>query len=397
MSGFFTMLKLNIKLVFRNKASILLILLIPLVSTFLLRIPTDRGDTDYQINTINVQVYDGSNSKLSKELIDSIKENGYFYVTLEEVNDISLEAVKERAVDRANRSSINQYIYIDSTFEESILEKGEKKSLTIFTTGTDERVNLLKSNVDIILSRFITFSKVANGDEAVFNSLLEEVNDNSTEKEIVKVGESEGELNNIQTAQVYNFGYMVAIMGMILMLSGNFLSIIFIEEKKNKVLKRISITKCSLMNYGLVKASLSLIVLIIQVTMIVLGIKLFVNVNIGITLSEMAILIFALGLIFNSLSIALGCIFENENTSNYLAFFVTTISSLLSGLYFKLDFAPTWMKNLSLLMPQKWIVSTARQLILDINGVIVILGLVVLGYMAIFLTAGFVGLKVNNK
>lgn len=397
MSGFFTMLKSNIKLVFRNKASIFLILLIPLASTFILRIPLDREDADYQINRINVHIYDGSNSSVSKELIRSIEENGYFFVTLEEVDGLLFEDIKEKATDKANRSSINQFIYIDSTFKESILEKNDHQSVTIFTTGTDERINLLKNNTDLILSRFITFSKVANGDEEVFNSLMKQVNNNSTEKEIVKVGENEGELNNIQTAQVNNFGYMVAIMGVILILSGNFLSFIFIEEKKNKVLKRISITKSSLINYGLVKASLSLVMLIIQVIMIVLGIKLFVNVNIGITLGEMAILIFALGLIFNSLSIALGCIFENENTSNYLSFFITTLSSLLSGLYFTLDFAPNWMKNLSLLMPQRWIVSTARQLILDMNGAIVILILVVFGYMALFLTAGFVGLKVNSK
>jgi len=106
--------------------------------------------------------------------------------------------------------------------------------------------------------------------------------------------------------------------------------------------------------------------------------------------------VLGLGLIFNSLSIALGAVFENLSTANYLAFFIVTISALMSGLYFPLDITPEWMQNASLLMPQRWVVKTAEQMILGHSGYLPLVGAIVVAYMILFAALGLLGLKFNK-
>jgi ABC-2 type transport system permease protein len=240
------------------------------------------------------------------------------------------------------------------------------------------------------------YSKVASGNKVVFDELMKKDDNNKTEGEIIPVTSGGKVLNSTEKSKLTNFGYLVAILSITLMFSGNFISSIFIDEKSNRVLKRITLTKSSLVNYGMVKMLVALVALIVQVSMIILGIKLFVNLDVGINLFQIALLVFGLGLIFNTLSIALGAIFENLSNSNYFAFFITTISAMMSGLYFPIDITPKWMQNASLIMPQRWVIKTAEKMLLQANEGVILFGVIVLAYMALMLTVGFLGLKLNS-
>jgi len=396
MSGFFVMLKANLKLVFRNKASIFLLLLIPLASVLILKVPDQRADLESGLNKMNVRILDNSSSFLSKELIDVLKSNGAFEVTVDEEKTKDLDSVREKALDIANRSTTNGIIYIPSDFSEAVIKGNTNNLINIFSTGSDDRVKLLESNINRILLRFDTYSEMAKGDKEVFQQLMKRAEQDKTNRESIALFSEQKALKPAEKYKVFNFGYLVAIMSITLMFSGNFVSSIFIEEKNNRVLKRISCTKCSMFNYGIVKAVVALAALIIQIAMIIVGIKLFVRVDVGISLMGIAALVLGLGLIFNSLSIALGAVFENLSTANYLAFFIVTISALMSGLYFPLDITPEWMQNASLLMPQRWVVKTAEQMILGYSDCLPLFGAIVIAYMILFAALGFLGLKFNK-
>ncbi|PRR82534.1 ABC transporter permease [Clostridium vincentii] len=396
MIGFFIMLKCNIKLMLRNKASIFLIFLIPLFSTLILRIQISSMNTMDTLR-MSVIVFDNSSSSESDELIKVLKNNSAYNIKVEEGMMNNLENAKEKSINLANKSINNGFIYIPSDFSKTIFNGIDDNTITIFTTGTDDRINILKSNIDMVLLRFNSYSKIANGDKEVFKELMERAELGKTVGESVSISEGEKILDNTGKNKIYDFGYFVAIMSIALIFSGNFISDILIEEKNNRVLKRITITKSSMLNYGVVKAIASLGILIIQTTMVVIGIKLFVSVDLGMDLGEIAILTFGLGLIFNTLRLALGTIFESVSTANYLAFFIVTISSLMSGLYFPIDTVPKWMQNISLLMPQTWIVKTAEQILLGTSGWIILFGVIVMAFVSIFMSIGYLGLKFNSK
>ena len=390
------MLKYNIKLMLRNKASIFLIFLIPLAATLILRIPLSSNNT-MDNHKLSITVFDNSSSSESNELIGVLKSNSTYNITVEEGTTGDLEDAKEKSINLANKSTNNGFVYIPSNFSESIINGMDDNVITIFTTGTDDRLNLLKSNIDMALLRFNSYSKVAKGDKEVFKQLMERAELGKTVGESVSISTGETTLDTNGKNQIFNFGYFVAIMSIALIFSGNFISDILVEEKNNRVLKRITITKSSMLNYGVVKAIASIAILIIQTTMVVIGIKLFVNVDVGMNLGEIAILIFGLGLIFNTLRLALGTIFESISTATYLSFFIVTLSSMMSGMYFPIDTTPTWMQNVSLLMPQRWIVNTAEQILLGTSGWAILFGVIVMAYVAIFMSIGFLGLKFNSK
>jgi len=394
--GFLIMLKYNIKLMLRNKASIFLIFLIPLASTLILRIPLSSNNT-MDNHKLSITVFDNSSSTESNELIGVLKSNSTYNITVEEGTTGDLEDAKEKSINSANKSTNNGFVYIPSNFSESIINGMDDNVITIFTTGTDDRLNILKSNIDMALLRFNSYSKVAKGDKEVFKQLMERAELGKTVGESVAISTGETTLDTTGKNQIFDFGYFVAIMAIALIFSGNFISDILIEEKNNRVLKRITITKSSMLNYGVVKAIASIAILIIQTTMVVIGIKLFVNVDVGMNLGEIAILIFGLGLIFNTLRLALGTVFESISTATYLSFFIVTFSSMMSGLYFPIDTTPKWMQNVSLLMPQRWIVKTAEQILLGTSGWAILFGVIVMAYVAIFMSIGFLGLKFNSK
>ncbi|AGK98092.1 ABC transporter permease [Clostridium pasteurianum] len=397
MSGFFVMLKSNLKLLFRNKASIFLFLLIPLVSALILKIPVNSDNSETAVFKTSVTVFDNSKSELSKEIINLLNSNSSYKITVYEGSTKDLNSAKEKAVNIANRTPTNGFIYIPSGFSDAVIKGNNENLLNVFTTGTDERVKLLENNINMILSRFNMYSTMAKGDKTVFQQLMKEAAQNKTEEKLNSVTQGEKALNTVEKSQIYNFGYLVAIMSITLMFSGNFIASIFIEEKNNRVLKRIMLTKSSIFNYGMVKVYVAIAALIVQIAMIAISIKLFVRVDVGMNLFEISILILGLGLIFNTLSIALGAIFESLSNSNYLTFFITTITALMSGLYFPLDITPKWMQNVSLLMSQRWVVKTAEQILLGSNQWGIVFGMVVIAYMALFLSIGFLGLKVNNN
>lgn len=397
MTGFFIMLKANLKLILRNKASIFLVFLLPLASTLMLKLPEDRGDLEDSNVKMSIQIFDNSSSQLSKELINKLESSGSFIITINEDTVEDLDLAREKAINIANRSTTNAMVFIPVSFSEDIVKGNTENLITIFSTGRDERVKVLESNINTVLSRFNMYHKFAKGDKTVFQQLLTAAEEQKTTRGSIEVSSTAKGLSDRQKYQIFNLGYLVAVMAIVLMFSGNFISSIFIEEKNNQVLKRITLTNSSLLNYAIVKATLALVVLIVQVIMVSIGVRLFVNMDIGMSFIEMSVLILGLGIIFNTLSLAIGNALGNMGSANYVTFFITTLSSLMSGLYFPLEITPKWIQNAALLMPQRWVIKTAEQLLLGTGTAILLFAVVVIGYMLLFLTFGFLGLKLSSK
>ena len=55
MTGFFTMFKYNLKLIMRNRAAVILVFLIPLLSTLIFKIPFSDESNDDEIK-LNVMI-----------------------------------------------------------------------------------------------------------------------------------------------------------------------------------------------------------------------------------------------------------------------------------------------------------------------------------------------------
>jgi len=205
------------------------------------------------------------------------------------------------------------------------------------------------------------------------------------------------QLTTQQEDQKTSIGYSLAFLTIGFLFSGVFIAATVVEERQNRVYNRIVLSKSSMINYGLVKLCLIFITVMIQTGILAIGIKLFVEIDFGISFSSYIFFVFGLGLIFNTFSVVVGIITNNVLTSNYIAFLVWCISDLLAGLYFPLDAAAGWWGKISMMMPQRWVIKAAEMLMAGKSGVHSMYILVVVSYLIIISSVGFMSIKIRKK
>ncbi|MDY5913354.1 MAG: ABC transporter permease [Inconstantimicrobium porci] len=392
MTGFFTMFKYNLKLIMRNRAAVILVFLIPLLSTLIFKIPFSDESNDDEIK-LNVMIFDNSKTDMSKMLVSSLKENKCFYVDVYDQGKITMDDAKKISEEKVNRSITNTFIYIPDSFYDDVISGKDKKLIKFLTRGGDDRFDMLKESVNISLGSYSMFAKLSRGNRSEFDKLIKKLSDNKTKCKVKSIPGGNAVLSSIQEEQNENFGYFLAIMTITLMLSSNFIASIFIEEKDNRVLKRIGLTKCSMVCYASVKMIIALTVLGIQSIMIAVGIKMFGGSDVGLSSVDIIVIIFFMGIVFSMLSIVFASIFGELYTVNYIVFFIATISTLLSGLYFPIDKTPMWMQKVALIMPQRWAILSAQGIMTGTYNVLYIFMIIMISYTVLLMCLSLFSLK----
>jgi len=398
MNIFWVMLKANYKLVLRNKQTLFLIILIPLLSTFILNMTSvSEGQDPAREFKMNILVVDESKTVLSKELINSLQKDNSMIVDVSEEKGISIGAVKDFFIKTANKSSITSFVYIPSDFEEKILQGAVKETILLFDTGTDERAKLLEAHLNMSLSKFSMFSKITEGNDKAFHSLLEQAAKNETKSHTVIVDQEGKVIPHNEKSYSFSLGMFVAALTMTLIFSNNFIVGLFIKEKHNRVLKRIQLTSVSMLSYVLVKLALALGALIIQTGLIMIGINIIFQVDLGMSIWIMGLLIFGLGLVFTCISICCVSFIDNIATANYVGFAFIIITNMLAGLYFPFEGVPTWMKNVAMILPQRWFILAADGALQGNYQVLYQYGMVIGALMTFFLAVSLLGFRLNKS
>ncbi len=394
MHGLWIMLKANVKLVLRSKQTLFLIILIPILSTLILNLTSveEGEDQGYEFK-MNVLVVDESKTMLSRELINDLQKDNSMIVEVAKEEGMSSEEIKAFFIKTANKSIMSSFIYIPSDFEANILQGDVKEILILFDTGTDERVKLLDAHLNSITGKFLVFSKIAQGKQETLNDLIEQSKKNETKSEVVILGK-EGELA-AQDKKDYSFSLslFVAAITMTLIFSNNFIVGLFIKEKHNRVLKRIQLTNTSMLSYIAVKVILAIGSLAFQTGLIMMGVKVIVQSDLGISIWIMGFLVFGLGSVLTCVSICSMSFFDDIATANYVGFALILIANMLSGLYFPFEAAPTWMQNVAMLLPQRWFVIAAGGALRGNEEVLYQYGWVIGALALFFLSVSLLGFK----
>jgi len=114
------------------------------------------------------------------------------------------------------------------------------------------------------------------------------------------------------------------------------------------------------------------------------------------TRGQILVLTFLLGLIFCSVSLLLGILFEDVMTANVVAFTIWALSSLLSGLYFPLNATTKLIKVISGIMPQKWFMEGTEMIFVGDNSAYIMLLCIVAAYLTFVISIAGLGLKMKK-
>ncbi len=418
MQGFFTMLKCNLKLLLRNKGYLISVIGIPIISltwiwflqysSTVTTVVTEKssvteiGLEDKVLQSesqmeLAVKVYDASHSKASEYLLNALESYSIFNFYRVDAAGLTKEEIKTNATETAQSSNLFTSLYIPANFEENMRKGYPNQVISIYLSTEDERAQLLLTCSKELVKTISSYGNATNHDLDTFQSLLSKLENTRIKKEVATVSNTDlVTLNEEQKLQKDSFGYVLGFFSLSFLLSGVFISSIYVKEKNNNVLKRVTITKANFINYISVKVVLAVITLILEEVVICIGMHLLGD-SIGLSTFQFVFVTSGVGMVLLLLTIAVGTYTNNVVTVAFGGFFAWTISNCLAGLYFPLSESSAWLQALARLMPQYWsmkfytLVTTGSG-----SGYLMYLA-VCMAFIVLIGCLGVLGLKLNSK
>lgn len=414
------LLKMNIKLLLRNKGFLFFLCVTPIVSAIILSIKTDynlhteeveethiveleqRADRAiYAVSdtsTFIVKVYDASGTELSEHVLMELAKSGMFSVCRCDVSNMTEEEVFEQAKKDAFDDRAGTLLYLKKDFDSCVLEGDYAGAIQLYDVSADERIELFEEELALELSKIHQLSAGAGMDAENVLEVLDAVEEEMPQKEIVRLsGKEDIALTKEQDTHKSLIGYAFAIITLGFLFCGVCVAYTVIEEQNNKVYTRIMLSKVSRQEYLCSKFVMTVVISILQTG--ILGICMFAvkDMDFGINKLSFLGIILLLGLIFSAVSFMLGVLLGDVMSANYAVFSVWSISALLAGLYFPLDSTSTVLKSISYLMPQKWFLKAAEMLLVGDKGAYSMVLYITVAYLVLIISVGSIGLKMKRS
>ena len=411
-----SIIKSTLKLLFRNVVFWIFLIATPLLSLVMLRIQADNigsydsADLEEIIEIDNaddragyfggngkyvVKVYDASCSELSEYMLNCLEQSGMITAVRTKVPEMTGDEAKDHADFDGYNDFVGADLYLDKNFDEYVLNGDPDKALTVYILSDDERIEILENEIKMFMGQVSNALLMGNGENVT--ETLDAMRDLLPKKEIVLIGSAGGrELTNKQLDQKALVGYAFAFLTLGFVFGGVLIAYSVIRERKDMVLTRVKLTRLTDTGYFAAKFICGGIVsfmFAVVTSLITLTIE---SEKLGMSRVGFFAMIFGLGLIFCSLSLMLGILFDDVMSATVSAFILWTLSSLLSGLYFSLDAAGDAIKTMSYLMPSKWFLDATEMLMLGDNKVYFMILCVTIAYLIVTLGLGSIGIKIRN-
>lgn len=418
MSHFLELLKINTKLLLRNKAFLFFLFITPIVSVIVMNLHvessfydqeetrkiTELSEENEKIVYLNdwgsyaIKVYDAAGTELSEYVLQKIADAGMFSVYRQNAKDMTEEAILKQVKNDAMNDRMGTILYIKPQFDKEVMNGNWEEAFLFYEVSEDERWELLQN---VFCEEITAIQQVAQGtNEEVKQvlSMLEKIEEAMPEKAIVSLdGKNEVSLSTEENTKKSLSGYAYAILTLGFLFCGVCIAHTVIEERDNKVYIRIRLSKVGRYEYLVSKFFMSILISILQTGVMAVYMFAWKDMDFGIAKASFLLFIFLLGLIFNILSLTVGILMGDIMGANYAVFAVWVISSLISGMYFPIDGSSEIIKNMAHLMPQHWFLKGTEMLMAGDNSAYSMVGFITLAYLIMILCVGAVGLKMKES
>lgn len=413
-----SLVKMGLKLLFRNKGFMFFLLATPILSVFILGVKMEhtiyldesdkkevlelkdytkkavyKGDT----STCIIKVYDASNSELSEYVLGQMAASGMFSVCRADVSKLTEEEVEKVAKKDAFDDRAGLLLYLKEDFDEAVLEGAWEQGIKLYAVSEDARQKFFITEFTDLLARVKQIQTAADNDIASILKTLTGIQEHLPQKKVVSLaGRNEIVLTEKQVNQRAQIGYAFAFITLGFLFCGVCVAHSVIEEQNNKVFTRVMLTKIKSREYFISKFVLVLVISVVQTLILAVCLTLIPQLDVGIGILSFLMVIFLLGLIFSTLSLLLGVVLGDVMSSNYAVFAIWSISALLAGLYFPLNDTTEALKAISYLMPQRWFMDASERLLTGDKSAYSMLLCVTAAYLIAILSVGGVGLKIKK-
>ena len=358
-----------IKLFFRKKSNIIIYFLLPILTTLAsIALYTGSGS-----GTMDIAVYDGDKSIISKNIVSYLDKTGKFTVKYDSFKKLE-SLVKNQKVSVG--------LVIPKGFEASILN-GDIKNVSIYSVKGEDTTAFLKNYLKYYIGDLKKLSVAAKGDKLIFDKMY-----SGFTKEYMKLN-----IKNVEDTSVSKSTTVTAmgIFIMFLMLGASSTADEIIKDRDRRTYSRILSAPVNSKQYifgnflaNFLKAMLQ-IAIIVFFTMYVFKLKTYV---------PFLKMLFILGA-FSIAAIALGMVivaFSNNTTqSNALTNLIITPTCMIGGCYWDVSLMPDSLQKISYFTPQRWAISaiTSAQNGENLNSTLYYILIILLFAAVFFLTAAY--------
>lgn len=369
------------KLILRNKAFLVIGILIPVLSTLLIdiwyRMPT--ADKSYDVHELSsydeqmaynvdyyrfpVKIYDTVMDQKTHNICYSLNAAGMFQIFRADAVGMTDQQIMEDAYHTADEDHAGAIAILRENPEDTVL----------YSVGEDDRFELFE--------------------ESLKNALA--TDDTSYEAPDVTFISSGGD--EVDYNKTRNISYCVAIASLAFVFGGILILNTVFSEKKANVYSRILLTNADRGSYLLSKVILSIAISLVQALFMIISFILLVRSEVGLSNLQFFTVVFLTGLIFNLLSLCTGLCFDTMAPAAILAFVIWSISALIAGTYFDISGASEIYKKASLLMPQRWTMFSVNRFMNGDNSGFTLMLSVTAAYLVIIFVIGSLGLYAREQ
>lgn len=418
MSHFLELLKINGKLLLRNKGFLFFLLITPIVSVIIMNIHVNLSfyeeeqkereiqefsgeDKVVYLNNWSdyaVKVYDGAGTELSEYVLEKMADSGMFSIYRMDAGDMTEAEVQKKAEKDAMNDRMGTILYVKPDFDENVMKGNWEEAFLFYQVSEDERWELWEDSFSGELSAIYQAAQGTGGTKEQILTILQGIQENLPEHEIISLEGKDGVTLSVEQSSKKGLaGYAYAIITLGFLFCGVCIAYTVIEERENKVYTRIMLSKVGRYEYLLSKLVMSVLISVLQT--MVMAVCMFVagDTDFGISKPDFLLFIFLLGLIFSLLSMCAGILIGDVMGANYAVFAVWSISALLAGLYFPIDTASGGIKAISYLMPQRWFLKGTEMLMVGDKSAYPMIACVTCAYLIVILSVGVIGLKMKES
>ncbi|MEO6233065.1 MAG: ABC transporter permease [Ferruginibacter sp.] len=336
------LLRKEFKQIFRNKAILAMVIVLPIMQLLILPLAAD-----YEVKNINIAIVDHDHSSFSQKLTTIIPASGYFHLTGYSPSFASaMQLVEEDKADLI--------LEIPTGFERNLIRENEQQLFIAVNAINGTKANLGGAYLTSILKDF---------NAAIRINLVQNIPANQP------IIIEPTYINWFNPSLNYRYLMVPGILAILVTMVGGFLSALnIVKEKEVGTIEQINVTPIKKHHFilgklipfwilGNVVFTIGLLVSWLVYGIVPLG-------SLVLLYGFIAVYLFAvlgLGLLVSTLC-------DTQQQAMFIMFFFIMIFILMGGLFTSVDSMPGWAQTVSKLNPVTYLINVMRMIILKGSG-----------------------------
>ena len=337
------LLQKEFKQIFRNKALLPLLFVVPIVQLLVLPLAAD-----YEVKNINITVVDQDNSGYSQKLISKITASGYFKLT-------GYTTDFKKAFVNIENDHADLILEISANFERNLIREDEHGLLIALNAINGVKANLGGAYLSRIIGDFNNDVRLEWIQMPKFNPFP-----------VIEVTSS----NWYNPTMNYSFYMVPGILALLVTMIGAYMcSLNIVKEKEVGTIEQINVTPIKKHQFILGKL---IPFWIIGMTVFSIGLFGVAWLIYGIVPVGNLLLLYAYLSVYLIAVLGLGLLISTYSSTQQqamsLAFFFMMIFILMSGLFTPIDSMPRWAYAVTQISPVTYFIEVMRMIVLKGSG-----------------------------